>query len=260
LDELFDLAKKSRFINQSLARAMGESVRRLETARQSWMDGRRPNGMEEGKAAGSALDATVLSLLNAGQSMCKGGQASSCSNPLQRMRSLSGEQESLNQETQQMMGQCNSGQRLSPGGSEGERLMQAAARQEAIRQGLSELQQSMQNETGFMGRLGDIGKEMEEVVEEMRHRGLDERVVRRQERILSRLLTAQKSLRQEGQKQERVSQTGVNPEDRQSPAAYVPGSNETEALERGILRGSQDPVPGDFRRLVESYFRSLGGK
>jgi hypothetical protein len=129
-----------------------------------------------------------------------------------------------------------------------------------IRQGLAELQQSMQNESGLMGRIGDIGREMGEVAEEMRHRGLDERVIRRQERILSRLLTAQRSLRKEGQKEERYSRTGVNPEDRESPAPYDPGPNEWEALQRGILRGSQDPVPGDFRRVVESYFRSLGAR
>ena len=192
--------------------------------------------------------------------MCKSGQASSCPNPLARMRSLSGEQESLNQETQQMMGQCQNGQRLSPSGSEGERLLQAAARQEMIRQGLAELQQSMQNQSGMLGRLGDIGQQMEEVVEEMRHRGLDERVIRRQERILSRLLTAQRSLRKEGQKEERVSRTGVNPEDRVSPASFTPGPSDWEAMKRGILRGSQDPVPGDFRRLVETYFRSLGAQ
>lgn len=260
LDALFNLARESRFINMALARVMGEAVRSLESASRAWTEGRRAEGMTDGRSAGQALDGTVLALMNAGQSMCNSGQSGSCANPLARMRSLSGEQESLNQDTQQMMGQCSQGERLTPGGSAGDRLLQMAARQQMIRQGLSELQQSMQDQGGMLGRLGDIGKEMEEVVEEMRHRGVDERVLRRQERILSRLLTAQRSLRKEGQKEERVSRTGVNPEDRDSPAPFVPEATEAEALRRGILRGSQDPVPGDFRRLVEIYFRSLGSR
>jgi len=260
LDELYKLAQQSRFINGQLARSMGEAVRSLEAAQRDWMDGRRPGGMQSGKAAGGAIDETVLSLLNAGQSMCNSGQASSCSNPLARLRSLGGQQEQLNQDAQQMMGSMPNGQRLSSGSGQGERLLQMAARQQAIRQGLAELEQAMQNQDNVLGRLGDIGSEMEEVVQEMRRRGLDERVLRRQERILSRLLTAQRSLRKEGQKEERISRTGVNPLDRTSPAAYVGGPSEREALQRGILRGSQDPVPGDFRRLVETYFRSLGAQ
>jgi hypothetical protein len=133
-----------------------------------------------------------------------------------------------------------------------------AARQEMIRQGLQEVQQSLGDQSGVLGRLGDIGREMEELVQEMRHRGVDDRVLRRQERVLSRLLTAQKSLRQEGQKEERVSRTGQAADGRLSPADYSSGPDPAEALRRGILRGGRDPVPGEFRRLVETYFRSLG--
>lgn len=259
LDQLYELARESRFITPALGRAMGEAVRALELAQENWMQGFRPNAMQTGEAAGRALDGTVLSLLNTGQSMCNSGSASSCNNPLARMRSLSADQQSLNDQTQQMMGSCSQGQRLSPTGSQGDQLAQMAARQQMIRQGLEEVQQSLGGRQDVLGRLGDLGKEMEEVAAEMRHRGVDERVLRRQERILSRLLTAQRSLRKEGQKEERISRTGINPDDRIGPADFTPTASEVEAMRRAILRGGQDPMPGEFRRLVETYFRSLGG-
>ena len=259
LDALYELARESRFITPALGRAMGEAVRALEGAQQGWTQGFRPDAMQTGEAAGRALDGTVLSLLNAGQSMCNSGSASSCSNPLARMRSLSSDQQSLNDQAQQMMGSGSQGQRLSPSGSQGDQMMQMAARQQMIRQGLQEVQGALGGRQDVLGRLDDLGREMEEVAEEMRHRGVDERVIRRQERILSRLLTAQRSLRKEGQKEERISRTGINPEDRSAPAEFVPTASEVEAMRRAILRGEQDPMPGDFRRLVEIYFRSLGG-
>jgi hypothetical protein len=264
LDQLYELGRKSRFITPKLGQIMGEAVRNLDEARQEFMDGTRPGGMQAGTQAGQALDGTVMALLAANESMCNGSSSSSCNNPLARMRGLSGQQESLNNDMQQSFGQGQSqgqsqgGQRLSSAASGQDQLASMAARQEMIRQGLQEVQQSLGDQSGVLGRLGDIGKEMEELVQEMRHRGVDDRVLRRQERILSRLLTAQKSLRKEGQKEERVSRTGQPADGRLSPADYSSGPDPAEALRRGILRGGRDPVPGEFRRLVETYFRSLG--
>ncbi len=267
LDQLFELARKSRFITPKLGQMMGEAVRHLDEARAEFMDGVRPGGMRAGAQAGEALDGTVMALLAANESMCNSGSCSSSGNPLARMRSLSGQQQSLNDDTQQALGggQCSQGgqgkqggQRLSSGASGQDQLAALAARQEMIRQGLQEVEQSLGNRSGVMGRLGDLGQEMEELVQEMRHRGVDERVLRRQERILSRLLTAQRSLRKEGQKEERVSRTGEQMEGRVSPADPFGQADPTEAIRRGILRGGRDPVPGEFRRLVETYFRSLG--
>jgi hypothetical protein len=257
LDQLYALGRESRFITPKLAQMMGDAVQSLETARQEFVDGSRPDGMQAGAEAGSALNGTVMALLEANESSCNGSGAAS-SNPLARLRSLGSQQQGLNSDMQQAFGPSSGGQRISSGASGQEQLAQMAARQEMIRQGLQEVEQSLGDQSGVLGRLGDIGKEMEELVQDMRHRGVDERVLRSQERILSRLLTAQKSLRKEGQKEERVSRPGQNPDGRPAPADYTGGPDPAEALRRGILRGGRDPVPGEFRRLVETYFRSLG--
>jgi hypothetical protein len=139
------------------------------------------------------------------------------------------------------------------------RLEQLAARQEQIRQGLREAAGSMQDQRGVLGRLDELGSEMEEVVEEMRDRNVDERLLRRQERILSRLLTAQRSLRRQDFEEQRRSRTGVDPTGRVSPERVETGLSEREQIRRGILKGSQDPIPDEFRRLVDEYFRALMG-
>jgi len=101
---------------------------------------------------------------------------------------------------------------------------------------------------------------MEEIAAEMKERGLDQRLLERQQKILSRLLTAQRSLRKEDTKEERISRRGENPLDRESPAEAELGPTALDRLRRGILRGSQDPVPAEFKRLVDDYFRSLAEK
>ncbi len=257
LDQLFDLGRKNRFITSELGRLMGSAVTSLDQARRAFERGTRHEGMALGRNSSQALDATVLALLDAGKEMQNSSCAGACANPLSKLRSLCGQQQSLNESAAQMMGQMPGGSRLGSGPGSSEQLAEMAARQEMIRRGLGEVQQMLGNQGNVLGRLGDLGEEMDEVVQEMRRRGVDERILKRQERILSRLLTAQRSLRKEGEKQERISRTGVNPLERPSPADVVTGPSWQEALRRGVLRGLQDPVPSEYRRLVDTYFRNL---
>lgn len=258
LDRLFELGRQSQFITPELGRSMGEAIRHLHEGGRSFDLGDRGRGMRSANASMQALDGTVIALLNTSQNASSSSCPSAGGNPLSRMRSLSGEQESLNRQMQQMLGQMQ-GDRLSMSGSSSSQVMDMAARQEAIRRGLREVEQSVGDRSDILGRLGDIGSDMEEVVADLRDHDVDERILQRQQRILSRLLTAQRSLRQQGEREERLSRPGQNPENRLGPAPLQYEEPWQESLRRGILRGSQDPVPGEYRRLVDRYFRTLGG-
>jgi hypothetical protein len=129
-----------------------------------------------------------------------------------------------------------------------------------IKKGLQEVSEEVGDQRDVLGRLGDMAKEMEEIAQEMRKRGVDERILRRQERILSRLLTAQRSIRRQDQREERISRPGENPQDRESPPPLVPEVTRREQILRGILRGGQDPIPADYRQLVEEYWKALMSK
>ncbi len=258
LDRLFELGRESQFITPELGRSMGEAIRHLQEGSQFFELGDRGRGTRAAVASIQALDGTVIALLNTSQHASSSSCPSAGGNPLARMRSLSGQQETLNRDMQSMLGQMQ-GDRLSSSGSAGSQIMDMAARQEAIRRGLREVEQSMGDRSDVLGRLGDIGDEMEEVIEDLRSQDVDERILQRQQRVLSRLLTAQRSLRRQGEREERVARTGRNPEHRPDPAPLQYEEPWQESLRRGILRGSQDPVPGEYRRLVDQYFRTLGG-
>jgi hypothetical protein len=160
----------------------------------------------------------------------------------------------VNEGTQQLLGEM-AGQRLQL--DAGARLQQLAAQQEQIRQGLQDLAGQLAGRRDVLGRLDQIAEEMQETAEEMRERNVDQRLLRRQERILSRLLTAQRSIRRQDYEEQRRSRTGVDPGDRDSPGPIPIGLSQREEIRRGILKGSQDPIPDDFRRLVDQYFRAL---
>jgi hypothetical protein len=174
---------------------------------------------------------------------------------MNQMQGLASQQMKLNGQTQQMLGQQSQGNRLTP--SDGDQVMRLAARQEMIQKGLESVGEELGNQRNVLGRLDEMAKEMEEIAADMRTRGVDERILRRQEKILSRLLTAQKSIRRQDQKEERVSRPGRNPQDRTSPPPVAPQVTRREEILRGILRGGKDPIPADYRQLVEDYWKAL---
>lgn len=259
VDQIYDLARETPFITTAQARALGDILSSLTDATDAFETGLRSNGSALGKRAQTSMDQVVSGLLESNQSMCSSAaSASSCNqpNPNSQMQGLSSQQMGVNQETQALSKQMSqqSG-RLSQDGQG--RLEQLAARQQSIKQGLQDLSQSMGDQQNTLGRLDDLAKEMEETVKQMRERNVDERLLKRQEKILSRLLTAQRSLRKQDFEEQRRSRTGVDPENPASPPPVVTGLSESEQLRRGILKGTQDPVPGDFRRIVDAYFRAL---
>lgn len=256
VDQIYELARQTPFITPTQVRVLGDILNHLAAATNAFETGHRPNANALGKRAGSSMDAVVASLLESNESMCSASSSSSCNkpNPSGQMQGLTGQQQGVNQQSQQLQSEMQGGRLPQEGAG---RLEQLAAQQQQIQQGLMDLSESMGDQQGNLGRLDDLAKEMEDVAKEMREHRLDERLLRRQEKILSRLLTAQRSLRRQDFEEQRRSRTGVDPVARVSPPPVETGLTNREQLRRGILKGSQDPIPSDFRSLVDRYFRAL---
>lgn len=252
-DSLLVVARKTTVITRGHLRALGEVMRDIATARDQLVAGRRSTAVAVTSESSRKLNAATKALLEAAM-QARGMCSSSCSNPFNQMQSMTGQQNALNQDTQQMLGSCQM-PRLTA--SQQESMMRLAARQEMVRKGLSEIQGELEGSGKLMGEIGDVLEEMEEVARELRKRQADPRIIERQERILSRLLSAQRSLRKQDETEERQSQTGVDPARRPNPPPVDMGRSPAERLRRAMLRGSQDPVPAEYRRIVEIYMQQL---
>jgi len=255
-DSLQAVARETPVLTPAHLRSVDKVLYEISQARDQLVAGRRHSAVAMAGESGRTLNAAVKALLeaaNQAQSSC----ASSCPSPFNKMQSLTGQQSELNEQTRQLMGACDTPRSQM---AQGEALMRLAARQEMIRKGMEEVREEIQASGNAMNELGEAVQEMEEVVREMRNRRADPRLVERQEQILSRLLSAQRSIRKREESEERLSRTGVDPEGLLSPGPVDMGESRQEALQRAMLRGSQDPVPAEYRRLVEHYLRSLLGR
>jgi hypothetical protein len=82
-----------------------------------------------------------------------------------------------------------------------------------------------------------------------------ERTLKLQERILSRLLDAQKSVRTQKVSRERQSRTGEDIS-RRSPGE-IPLDQLEEQMRRDILRAMKEGYSPDYQKLIQDYFRTI---
>ncbi|MGH7680540.1 MAG: hypothetical protein ACRENN_00970, partial [Candidatus Eiseniibacteriota bacterium] len=139
----------------------------------------------------------------------------------------------------------------------GNAMNRMAAEQEAIRRGLEEAQQQLGQGGGTLGKLGDVGEDMKKVEQDLRGGRLNQETVERQQRILSRLLDAPRSVEKRDYSRRRISKPGVDVV-RSSPGALSGDLLESKpSLPALLSRGAHDPVSPQYRATVDEYFQSI---
>jgi len=138
-----------------------------------------------------------------------------------------------------------------------QRLAQLAAQQEMIRQGLQEVTENLDEAEDLLGDMNELGKDMEQVGKDLGDHRVDPRILERQQQILSRLLDAQRSVRQQEMSPDRESRTGTLASRTSPPPLPESLLQSQRTLEEDMLRGANDHYPSQYRKLVEDYFRAL---
>ena len=136
-------------------------------------------------------------------------------------------------------------------------LYQLAAEQEAVRKSLSELEGEFGNRSEILGHLGEMGKEMKKVVEDFEALRIDQTTIDRQKKILSRLLDAEKSLRERDYSRQRQAEAGEDVV-RRSPEQLSPEAVRKEGTGKDDLtRFMQEAYPKEYEQMIKDYFKAL---
>ncbi len=266
-DDLEEVIRGSFSLSRKLGAELGEALDKMETATNSFEAGNKRSGLAAGWEAVPSLNRAAMQLMQASNSMMAMSN-SSCSSPSgmdaakQEMQSLCNSQRDVNAGTQGLIQKMRSeGGRLQR--STEEQLANLAARQEMIKKGMQEVAGQLGDKKDVLGRLDQLAEEMQKVLDDMESKNVDRETIRRQQRILSRMLDAQRSVRRRDMDNERISRVGIDQPDRLSPGA-IPAEllNAEDRLKSEVLQGKADPIPPAYRRLVEEYFRAIsaGGR
>jgi hypothetical protein len=250
-DSVYAIARETFFISPQLGAAMGQAMQKMDEGidASNQRDGRRLG--QQGHAAMGALNKAAMLMQQSADQMSKSCSSTGGEEMMKKMSELSCQQEGLNQNTLSLF-QGNQGQYSMEQLSEMKRL---AGQQAQIQQELGNLAQDAKATQETLGRLDEVGKQMGEVVNDLKDANLNERTLQRQEKILTRLLDAQRSVREREYSPKRQSKTG---EDivRTSPRMQNPHTD-AESLRQDLLKALEGHYVRDYEQLIRQYFDAL---
>jgi len=251
-----DLTKETLFVNFAVMERLGAALASMQEAIDK-LNSRHPGKAEGNQVeAMTALNQSVSILIQALDqvSQCQSSSCSGMKSMMQKLSEMGQQQMCLNQQSQSMMPMP--GQMLSMAQKQG--MQKLAAQQEAIRKGLQELTEELGSGGGgnILGRLDQLGEEMKKVSDELQKHNLNRNTTKRQERILSRLLDAQKSVHRRDHSRKRQART-TDDIIRRGPESLNFGNLSNEKLAEDIKKALTEKYPKRYERQIKEYFKAL---
>ena len=250
-NSLGELSQKSFAVTPEMGKQIGKAMAQMQQAMEM-IEQRSAN-------ATSALQAEAMASLNKAATLVQGAMQSlqqqggqGGGSLMQQLRSMAMQQQNINMQTQQL------GQQQGLSQEQMQEMGRLARQQDAVRKSLEQLQREAQGtpeRDRVMGDLDKITEEMKEVVEKLQQNDANPSTLKQQERILSRLLQAQRSMRERDFEQKRRATTGVTPIKRE-PAELSQQSPDTQ-LRRDLQRAMESGYSKDYIELIRKYYEAI---
>jgi hypothetical protein len=257
LEQLSDLSQKTFAISPEMGKALGSANQQMSASIQAMQNRNGSFAAVTQSEAMKNLNEAASMMKNSMESMMQsGGSGGGMMSLMQQLQQMSGQQMDLNNMTQ-MLQQMMQGN-LSPG--QQAELQRLGQQQDLIRKSLEQLNEEakMSGESKKIpADLEEIVRRMQEVVSDMNTQRLDDELIQKQERILSKLLDAQRSINERDFEKERRSETGKQFV-RQSPSELNLSSDQVKNKIRDELnRAVREGFNRDFEDLIKRYFEAL---
>ena len=255
---LLELSKKTFFVDRTIGITLGNIIGGLRSGIKNAEEANLSQGQKDFNNSFKNMNRLARMLLDRMNMVQEEqqGNASGLEFYMQQLQQMAGDQQKLNSGMPQL------GMQGSPGNSMMDQMARMAARQQALRRKLKQIQQGMSEGEGgkrVTGNLDKIAKDMEEVINQMRKNQVDRQTIMRQEKIVQRLLDASRSATSRDYKKERESVTGKELL-RDNPLSLPGDLGEHRSLINIIRREVQnsDLTPQE-KREMEKYLESLLG-
>ena len=253
-NRLFELSQQTFFITPAIGKSLGNAAAMMQNALNGYT-ARNPRGVtSQQNSAMQSINRAAVQILDAISQMQSSSSSTGFSELMEKLQQMANQQAGLNQETQSMMmptpgeGGMMSMEQMAAMG-------RMAAEQRALQRAMEDAAQQSEELGGVLGDLGDIGKKMGEAADSLEDKNIGERTLKLQERILSRLLDAQRSVRTQRISKQRQSRSGRDIV-RRSPSE-IPTDELEEMMRQDILRAMKEGYAPDYQRLIRDYFKAL---
>ena len=279
IDDLMNTTKQGMQISPEMGNELGNAFNKMDKAGKELGERKRENASSNQGKAKESLDNACKMLGDMigkmGESgkdgKGKGGKKpgeGSMGQLMQKLSEIIAQQMGLNGKMGKM-GQNgekgNDGKGKSPNNlSDGEKqeMQRLAMEQQQIQKSLEQLNEELKKEQErsgdkVLGDMDQVQKEMQEIVKELEQNRLDDKLVEKQNRILSRMLDAQLSQREKDFEPKRESKPGDNVVRTSPPEIILSGPNSFNALKEDFLKLQNEGYTEDYEALITKYLMEL---
>ena len=203
----------------------------------------------------NAINETAYILLSSLNKMQSSMSASGMESYLEELSKIAEGQQQINQGSQQ----CNN-PGFMPGGKgksiQGELMKRLQKEQEALKKQLEDMLGDMPGEQGSSG-LSKAAEDMEEIINDFKRKKITRETIDRQEKILSRMLDSQKSLKQKDYNEKRKSKTAESII-YDGPLSLPSDKGERQTLLTTALQEAlEQEYSTDYQIILKKYFKYL---
>ena len=250
--EMMELAKKTFVVDQEMAKHMGKAMAQMQKAMESMKNRDQRSGGEQQGGAMAELNEAAKKISDSMQKSSQSGSSQGGS-LMQQLRQMAQQQMDINQ----------SMPTPSQGGmsqQERQQLQRMLTQQKAVQKTLQELnEEAKRSDEGkkLLGDLDRIAEDMQEVVRDMQQNNVNPNTLQKQERILSRMLDASRSMREKDWEKRRRSRTGEDVA-RRSPGQLDPSQlDPRDGLRSDLQKAVNEGYARDYEALIRKYFEGL---
>jgi hypothetical protein len=251
-DEIVKLSGMSLAVSPKLIEALGFAIERMQSS-VLFLEQNKPfMSTQHAGDAFESLNEVVIEMLRSAQ-MCSQPGSGGQSLAEQIMQQLIPGQQDVVRQTREFLELQAATEQLRQ-----ERLEQAqrlAAQQRSLKELAEDIQRELRENRELLGRMDRTVEEMEAVSKDLDQGNVSPDLVEREQRILSRLLDAQRSIHSRDYENKRESITAADVFSK----GLVPGGEgpQSQSLRDALRRAMQLKAPGEFEDLIKMYFRAL---
>lgn len=257
LSQMGDLSQKTFAITPEMGDALGTAIQQMQMSMQSMQNRNGSFALIQQEEAMKSLNEAAAMMKSSMEGMTQGGSCpSGMLSLMQQLQQLSGQQMNINNMLQQLQQMMQGG--LNP--SQQQQLQRLAQQQQMIQKSLEQLNKEAKisgESKKLPADLDDIANRMREVITDMNSEKLDDNLIQKQERILSKLLDAQRSINERDFEKKRESRSGQtvfkdSPQDLNSLDEEAKNKILDE-LNRAVKEGYSK----DYEELIRNYYELL---
>lgn len=266
-NSMMQLGQRSMSVSPEMAQDLGDALQSMKDAMQSLSQRNNSQAMQAQSQAMSAMNSAAQKMSGALSQMMQGegagqggsgtmpgqGEGQGQKSPFQRLQQLAEQQQGINQGMQQI-GQGNGRADMERRAELGRLASQQGKALKAIQE-LEEERKKIVGERQPLGDLNQIAKDMQEVMSDMQSGSIRTETRLRQERILSRLLDASRSMTERDYEKSRESNSGKDVR-RSSPADFaLPTSKQQQ--NKILLDQLKMGYTKDYESIIRQYYEAI---